>query len=145
MNDYRFMQFPGKKFQKRMTTDTNTIKKLSNTLNMYTGYNNTPIYMRTLLKARFQENEFYKIFIGITILCTLAFLLISKISSWILLAGIICMSLIGMFIIIFYTEAADYKMLNTLIANSAPEDIIRYSKKLNEALQNEKKSPTKNK
>lgn len=141
MNDYRFMKFPGKKFQARMTTDKNTIKKLSNILNMYTGYDDTPIYIPTLLKAKFRISRLYKIFIGIAILSILAF----QLNSWMLLTGFICMSIVGILMSIFYTEAADYKILNTLIANSNPDDIMKYSEKLNQALYQEKKSLIKNK
>lgn len=142
MNDYRYMKFPGKEFQTQLVTDKNTIKKLLNILKMYTG-NSYPLYIPTLLNSRFLVNRIYKGFIGITLGTIIAFLLSSQI--WTLLLGLICMGIMGILIGIFYDEASDYKMLNTLVAHSTPEDIQKYCKELNNALLREKKSLIKHK
>lgn len=138
MNDYRFMKFPGKNFQSQMTTNKNTIKKLSTVLNMYTGYNKTPAYVPMLLKIRFQPKDIYKGFIGIALLSLCLFIL-TDLSYVSVITGFIFMALTGICLNIFYTEATEYKMLNTLVAKSKPEDIIKHSKKLNTILRQEKK------
>lgn len=139
MNDYRFMKFPGKNFQSQITTDKNTINKLSIILNMYTSYKKIPAYVPMLLKARFQPKGIYKVFIGIALLSLYLFVL-TGFSYAIAIIGFVLMALTGICLNIFYTEATEYKMINTLVSKSKPEDVIRYSKELNSILRQEKKS-----